>query len=63
MYDGSYVVSGDADGKAFVWDWRSTRQVSRWRAHDNVCIAAHWLPHEPSKLLTAGWEGTVKLWD
>ncbi|XP_022164633.1 pre-mRNA-processing factor 17 [Myzus persicae] len=61
--DMSYLVSGDADGKVFIWDWKTSRLYTKWKAHDNVCIAALWHPHEPSKVATAGWDGLIKYWD
>ncbi|XP_054266281.1 pre-mRNA-processing factor 17-like [Macrosteles quadrilineatus] len=61
--DMSYIVSGDADGKTYVWDWKTTKLFSKWKAHDNVCISVLWHPHEPSKLATAGWDGLIKYWD
>ncbi|KAG8258699.1 pre-mRNA-processing factor 17 [Homalodisca vitripennis] len=61
--DMSYIISGDADGKAYVWDWKTTKLFSKWQAHDNVCIAVLWHPHEPSKVATAGWDGLIKYWD
>ncbi|XP_044756391.1 pre-mRNA-processing factor 17 [Coccinella septempunctata] len=61
--DMSYLVSGDADGKCFIWDWKSTKVFKKWKAHDNVCISTLWHPHEPSKLVTAGWDGLIKYWD
>ncbi|KAG1671100.1 Pre-mRNA-processing factor 17 [Nymphon striatum] len=59
----SYLVSGDADGKVYVWDWKTTKIFSKWKAHDNVCIGVLWHPHETSKLATAGWDGVIKYWD
>lgn len=59
----SYLVSGDADGKCYIWDWKTTKLYKKWKAHDGVCIAALWHPHEPSKMLTAGWDGVIKYWD
>lgn len=59
----SYLVSGDADGKCYIWDWKSTKLYKKWKAHDGVCISALWHPHEPSKVLTAGWDGAIKYWD
>lgn len=56
-------MSGDADGKCYVWDWKTTKLYKKWKAHDGVCISALWHPHEPSKMLTAGWDGVIKYWD
>ncbi|CAL4228857.1 unnamed protein product, partial [Meganyctiphanes norvegica] len=61
--DMSYLVSGDADGKAFVWDWKTTKLYQKWKAHDDVCIGILWHPHETSKVATAGWDGLIKYWD
>lgn len=61
--DMSYVMSGDADGKIFVWDWKTHRILAKWKAHDNVCIGVLWHPHETSKIASCGWDGTIKFWD
>ncbi|ELU00239.1 hypothetical protein CAPTEDRAFT_169920 [Capitella teleta] len=61
--DMSYLISGDADGKLFIWDWKTTRLFNRFKAHHDVCIAALWHPHETSKVATAGWDGLIKFWD
>ncbi|XP_051951618.1 pre-mRNA-processing factor 17-like [Xyrauchen texanus] len=61
--DMSYVVSGDADGKLNIWDWKTTKLYHRIKAHDKVCISALWHPRETSKVITCGWDGQIKLWD
>uniref|UniRef100_A0A6M2DMU2 Pre-mRNA-processing factor 17 n=1 Tax=Xenopsylla cheopis TaxID=163159 RepID=A0A6M2DMU2_XENCH len=61
--DMSYLVSGDGDGKCYIWDWKTTKLFKKWKAHDSVCIGTLWHPHEPSKLVTAGWDGLIKYWD
>ncbi|RXG61399.1 Pre-mRNA-processing factor 17 [Armadillidium vulgare] len=61
--DMSYLVSGDADGKAYIWDWKTTKLYQKWKAHDDVCIGILWHPHETSKVATAGWDGLIKYWD
>ncbi|KAG5321455.1 PRP17 factor, partial [Pseudoatta argentina] len=61
--DMSYLVSGDADGKCYIWDWKTTKLYKKWKAHDGVCIDVLWHPHEPSRLASAGWDGKIKYWD
>ena len=34
----SFICSGDGDGKAYIWDWKTTKLLSKWKAHDDVCI-------------------------
>ncbi|PAV85509.1 hypothetical protein WR25_09875 [Diploscapter pachys] len=60
--DMSYLMSGDADGKVVIWDWRTHKIVAKWKAHDNTCISARWHPHEKSKIITAGWDNVIKMW-
>ncbi|KAK7492072.1 hypothetical protein BaRGS_00016736 [Batillaria attramentaria] len=59
----SYISCGDADGKVYIWDWKSTKLYSKFKAHDDVCISVLWHPHETSKMATAGWDGVIKYWD
>jgi len=59
----SYLISGDADGKVFVWDWKTMKLYNKFQAHDSVCIQVLWHPHETSKVATAGWDGLIKFWD
>ncbi|XP_049304903.1 pre-mRNA-processing factor 17-like [Bactrocera dorsalis] len=61
--DMSYLVSGDGDGKCYIWDWKTTKMYKKWQAHEGVCISAMWHPHEASKVVTAGWDGLIKYWD
>lgn len=61
--DMRYVISGDGDGNLCLWEWKTTRLLTKWKAHDGVCINCAWLPHETSKVITAGWDGNIKLWD
>jgi len=61
--DMSYLISGDADGKLNIWDWKTTKLYCKFKAHDEVCIGCEWLPHETSKIVTCGWDGLIKLWD
>lgn len=61
--DQEYFISGDGDGKIFMWDFRRLKLLSRFKAHDAVTIGVKSLPFETSKLLSWSWDGTVKLWD
>lgn len=61
--DMSYLASGDGDGKVYVWEWRTTRPVCDWRAHEGAVLGVLWHPHETSKMATAGWDGAIKFWD
>lgn len=61
--DMSYLISGDADGKLNIWDWKTTKLYCKFKAHTEVCIGCVWLPHETSKIITCGWDGLIKLWD
>ncbi|KAF8343081.1 pre-mRNA splicing factor [Cantharellus anzutake] len=60
--DGRFISSGDGEGNVVFWDWKTGRIKSRLRAHSKVVIAHEWLPHETSKVLTASWDGLIKLW-
>lgn len=61
--DGKYVMSGDANGFAYFWDWKTTQIKGKLKVSQEVvtCIEAH--PQETSKVATAGKESTISYWD
>ena len=61
--DGQFLASGDANGQLWFWSWKTCKNIRTIKAHEGVCIDVDWHPIEPSKVVTAGWDGTVKLWD
>lgn len=61
--DMSLVVSGDADGKIFFWSWSTAKIITTLKAHDGVCISVMWHPHERQRLVSAGWDNLIKIWE
>ncbi|ORX91457.1 WD40 repeat-like protein [Basidiobolus meristosporus CBS 931.73] len=61
--DGRFIMSGDAEGKLWFWDWKTTKVLKRFKAHDSVLIGCEWHPQETSKVATCSWDGTIKYWD
>ena len=61
--DGQFLCSGDAQGKLWFWHWKTCKNYRTMKVHDGVCIDLDWHPLDSSKVLTAGWDGTIKLWD
>ncbi|KGB76415.1 pre-mRNA-processing factor 17 [Cryptococcus deuterogattii 99/473] len=60
--DGKYISSGTGSGEMVFWDWKSGKIMKRLKAHKEVVIDHAWLPNEHSKLVTASWDGLIKLW-
>jgi len=61
--DGHWIMSGDADGKLWFWDWNTCKVLKTLKAHDGVSIGCLWHPIEPSRVVTCGWDSTIKFWD
>lgn len=61
--DGKWLLSGDASGRLWVWNFRNGRNVRTLKAHDQVCVDVQWHPHFSSRVFTCGWDGLIKLWD
>ncbi|CAB9496789.1 mRNA-processing factor 17 [Seminavis robusta] len=62
--DGQFLVSGDGNGKLCFWDWKRTRMMQKYRAHDKgpaICVA--WHPLDPSVVFSCGWDGVIKMWE
>lgn len=60
--DGSFVATGDAGGRCYIYDWKTCRVYKKFKAHDDVCIDVKWHPKDPSKVATCGWDGLIKYW-
>lgn len=70
--DGKYLMSGDARGHAYFWDWKTCAPKGRLKVSGNsangtsesaviTCIAAH--PQESSKVAVAGKDSVITYWD
>ena len=61
--DNQYVVSGEGDGRCFVWTWKTTRGSHVLKAYDNICIGTQWHPLDVRQIVTCGWDGAIELWN
>lgn len=60
---GSYIMSGDAQGRVVFWDWKTGKVYKKLKCHEQVTIGCQWNPLESSKVATCSWDGTIKYWD
>ena len=61
--DGKYLMSGDSNGNIFWWDWKTCKIERSLHAHDGNCSSVAWHPIEPSRVVSCGFDGKMKLWD
>lgn len=61
--DGRMVMSGDAQGRLFIWDWRTCKVWKRLKCHKQVTMGCIWHPLFSSRVATCSWDGTIKYWD
>ena len=60
--DGRFLLSGDATGKCWIWNWHTKRILSKISPHTgSVCNGVAWNPRTTSDLVTWGWDGLIKL--
>jgi WD40 repeat protein len=55
------AVSGGWEGMIHVWSLADGKALGRWRAHDQTVHGAVFLG--PNRLLTAGYDGRIAVWD
>ena len=58
-----FVMSGDSTGLMWFWDYKTSKMMRKFKAHDGVVMSCLWNPHESSKVATCSWDGTIKYWD
>eukprot|EP00316_Scyphosphaera_apsteinii_P001978 CAMPEP_0119319804 /NCGR_PEP_ID=MMETSP1333-20130426/50387_1 /TAXON_ID=418940 /ORGANISM="Scyphosphaera apsteinii, Strain RCC1455" /LENGTH=297 /DNA_ID=CAMNT_0007326303 /DNA_START=57 /DNA_END=947 /DNA_ORIENTATION=+ len=60
-YDDAYVICGSEDGYLYMWDLVEPKQVARVRGHATAIGSVACDPKQ-MELLTAGYDGSIKLW-
>ncbi|PQP98671.1 pre-mRNA-processing factor 17 isoform X2 [Prunus yedoensis var. nudiflora] len=60
--DGFNIMSGDGQGKLWIWDWNSCQVRRTVKCHAGSCLGAAWHPFDPTKFATCGRDGYIKLW-
>lgn len=61
-HDGRYLSSGDISGKLYVWNWATKKVEKSFKAHAQMLVSHLWHPVEPSKVVTAAWDGHINSW-
>lgn len=62
--DGQFISSGDVSGQLHIWKWRTGERVRSFAAHASgkALIQHAWHPNEKGRVVTAAWDGLVKVW-
>jgi len=55
-------VAGSEDGDIIFWDSTTKEMVSRVSGHDGVVCWVDTSPKKPGYLISAGLDGTVRIW-
>lgn len=61
--DGQFLASGDSAGYVCFWDWKTCKMYHKLKAGQQAVTCVKWHPQETSKVVTAGMEGEIRLWD
>ena len=61
-YDGNIIMSGDANGNIYFWDWKTTKFKHKIQCHKKVTMGCIWHPVKNSLIATCSWDATISLW-
>jgi WD40 repeat protein len=59
--NGKTLAAGVESGRIFTWDITSAAEPGNWRAQDDSVVALGFAP-SGRWLITAGWDGSIRLW-
>lgn len=60
--DGKSIATASHDHSLIVWDVRTGEIALGPFAHDDVVLSVAFHPSDSSRLLSAGWDGAIRLW-
>jgi WD40 repeat protein len=60
--DGTRVITASHDHDAQVWDVESGEPIGESLRHDDIVLHVAFHPLDPSRIVTAGWDGTIRVW-
>lgn len=61
--DGSFIASGDSEGKLYIWEWKSGILKKTFHPHTQTVIKADWSPYHASQIITASYDNSLRLLD
>ncbi|EDR29380.1 pre-mRNA-processing factor, putative [Entamoeba dispar SAW760] len=62
--DGQYVLSGDANGKIFIWSWKKGKILKVFEhAHKGCVTDVIWHSTNDSSFISCGWDGNLCYWN
>ncbi|CCH45495.1 putative WD repeat-containing protein [Wickerhamomyces ciferrii] len=57
--DGKDIVSGDSNGNAVFWDWKTTKLIKKLKIDDKAITQVLWNTKEVSKVIFTGSSGKI----
>lgn len=62
--DGLFLATGSADGKTYIYSWKTGEVVKVLDERISSCVSdVSWHPTLPSTVATCSWDGALRLWE